>query len=111
MKFSILISLFLSASAFASEFKISRNCEKQLKDSLFGTYGLEIESLDAYGSYTAGGSDGASSWDDEYVILGNVKEKDGDVCEALLYVYDEKDCRVLSLTKTFSDLNSYKCKF
>lgn len=113
MKFSTLIftSLFLSASAFASDFEISRSCKKQIEDSLIGNYGLEIDSLEAYGSYMAGGSDGVSSWDDEYVIKGRVKEKDGDVCGALLYVYSDSDCKVLSLAKTYGDLDSYKCNF
>lgn len=100
MKMIILTCSLLFTSALANaytDFHVRGNCRKAVVAGLKakGLQLLKIESATFY----PGGSDGASSWDDEYLIRARVENAHNVKYKVFVYVDDSKSCRVLDISK------------
>ncbi|MFN7729012.1 MAG: hypothetical protein ACK5P7_07635 [Bdellovibrio sp.] len=97
-----ILSLVLLTAAFsaqAADIKISRDCGQKIQISL-AKQNLTITRI-IQASFFPGGSDGASSWENEYSIQAVVKNSEGVSARVFIDIDDNINCRVLRVRKIF----------
>src|SRR5688572_29435976 len=91
---AVVIALFGFAVAQAADFRVSKECRETIQND-WSKRSLRLTRIDQT-TYIAGGSDGASSWDSEYIVNAHVKDSRNKSNRALIYINDSYSCRVLS---------------
>ena len=91
---AILLSV---ASGQAADFSVSSQCRKTIQSDLL-KHKLRLASIHQ-SSYYPAGSDGASSWDSEYVVTASVVNSNNVQTRVSISIIDSSNCRVRSLTK------------
>ncbi len=81
----------------ADSFTVTPECRKTINADL-QKVGLRLTQVVATWIFL-GGSDGASSWDTEYVVSGYIKNKTGKTIKTILWLSDNANCRVLKFNR------------